>query len=159
MHVPCSVCVNTANESMACIWGFLSVAACGMHSAPSAKEGFEFLSLSYSVLAPPERRPPHFNKPFHRGQFSFLHGVSWVAPFTLFTPSSPGGSPIGMCSVRRCLLDGAFRGVSVSPWQLLAPCASLSGGWSTARRPALHTPSSIPPEDPPPSCRPSLGLG
>ena len=66
---------------------------------------------------------------------------------TALSPSSPlphPSSPIGMCSAQRCLLDGAFRGVSVSPWQLLAPCASPSGGWPTARRPLLHTPCSIP---------------
>lgn len=152
MHVVCSVHVNTSNKSISWICSFLS-AACGWHTAGFAKEGFKFLPLSCPALAPPEWWPPHFNKPFHRGQFSFLHGVSWVAPSTLITPSSPG-SPIGMCSAQRCLLDRAFRGVSVSPWQLLAPCASPSGGWPTARRPLLHTPSSIPRGPSPPSSQP-----
>lgn len=114
-----------------------------MHSAKFAKQGFKFPSPSCPALAPQNGD--------HHTLISHFTGVN--SPFSTasagspHSPSSPlphPGSPVGMCSARRCLLDGAFRGVSVSPWQLLAPCASPSGGWPTARRPLLHTPSSIP---------------
>lgn len=143
-----------------------------------ARGGFKFLSLSFSpcVAHPPPTLPatpttthrpewlppPHFNKPFHRGQFSFLHAVSWGLLIPL--PSSPSRRPLpplltGMCSAPRCLLAGAFRGVSVSPRQLLAPCASLSGGWPTARRPLPCTPPAASPRGRSPPWPPSLGLG
>ena len=136
MHVVCSVYVNTSNQS---IWGFLS-AACGVHSAPFAKQGFGFPSPSCPALAPQ-------NGDHHTLISHFTGGNSPFSTASAGSPHSPlphPRSPVGMCSARRCLLDGAFRGVSVSPWQLLAPCASPSGGWPTARRPLLHTPCSIP---------------
>lgn len=140
MHAVCSVCVNTSNKSISWIWGFLST-ACGLHVAQFAKEGFEFPSLSCPALAP--------RNGDHHTLISHFTGVN--SPFSTasaglpHSPSPHPGSPTGMCSAQRCLLDWAFRGVNVSPWQLLAPCASPSGGWPTARRPLLHTPSSIPP--------------
>lgn len=158
MHVVCSIYVNTSNKGISWIWGFLSV-ACDSRRAQFAKEGFEFPSLSCPVSAPQNGD--------HHTLISHFTGVN--SPFSTasagspHSPSSPlphPGSPIGMCSARRCLLDGAFRGVSVSPWQLLAPCASPSGGWPTARRPLLHTPSSIPLRTLPSLLSPpSLGLG
>lgn len=132
--------------------------ACGRHSAQFAKDGFEFLSLPCPALAPQNSD--------QRTLISHFTGVN--SPFSTASaglprsPSSPlpqPGSPIGMCSAKRCLLDRAFRGVSVSPWQLLAPCASPSGGWPTARRPLLHTPSSIPLRIPSLLSAPSPGLG
>lgn len=158
MHAACSVYVNTSNKSISSMCGFLS-AACGLHGAQFAKEGFEFPSLSRTAPAPQNGD--------HHTLISHFTGVN--SPFSTasagspHSPSSPlphPGSPIGMCSAQRCLLDGAFRGVSVSPWQLLAPCASPSGGWPTARRPLLHTPSSIPLRTLPSLLLPpSLGLG
>lgn len=142
MHAVCSVYVIKSNKSISWIWCFRS-AACGLHSAQLAKDGFEFLSLSCPPLAPQNGE--------HHTLISHFTGVT--SPFFMASAGSPQSpssplphpcSPTGMCSAQRCLLDWAFRGVSVSPWQLLAPCASPSGGWPTARRPLLHTPWSIP---------------
>lgn len=143
MHAVCSVYVNTSNKS---IWSFLSV-ACGRHNAWFAKEGFEFPSLSCPALA-----PQNVN---HHTLISHFTGVN--SPFSTASAGSPlphPSSPVGMCSAQRCLLDWAFRGVSVSPWQLLAPCASPSGGWPTARRPLLHTHPAASPWGPGPLPRP-----
>lgn len=133
MSVVCSLCVNIHPLKVSPESG----ASCLRPAQSSLCQRGFYVSLTRSRAGPPEWWAPDFNKPFHRGQISFLHGVSWVAPFTL-------SSPCGMCSAQRCLLDWTFRGVNVSPRQLLAPCASPSGGWPTARRPLLHTPSCIP---------------
>lgn len=145
LHVLRSACANASNINIFCIWWLL---VCSLCPTPCSvcQRGFWVSLTVMSCPGPPEWWPPHFHNPFLRGQFSFLHGVSWVAPSTLL-------SPIGMCSVQCCLLDRAFSGVSISPRQLLAPCASPLGGWPTARTPLLHTPSSIPPRG---HCPPSF---
>ena len=51
LHVLCSVCVNTSNINIFCIWGFLS-AACGLRRVQFAKEGFGFPLLSCPMWAP-----------------------------------------------------------------------------------------------------------
>lgn len=136
MHAVCSGSVNTPNKTISCLQ------ACGRHGSLFSKEGFEFLSLSFST-GPPEWWPPHFNKPFQRSQLPFST-ASAVSPYSPSSSIPQPGSPTCMCPARRCLLDWAFRGGSVSPWQLLAPCASPVSGWPTARRPLLHIPRSTP---------------
>lgn len=118
------------------MWG-----SCSRH-AQFAYKGFEFPILSCPTLAPQKGR--HHTLIIHFiGVNSPFSTASAGLPHLPFFPLSHPGSPVGMCSAQRCLLDRAFSGVSVSPRQLLAPCASPSGGWSTARTPLLHTPSSI----------------
>lgn len=154
------ITVSNNNKSV----GWISPPACG-GLCPAlcslfARGGFRFLSLSPPLVStatiPPtttnatatHRRTliSHFtgvNSPFSTPSAGPPHPASFV----LLTPPPPPPPLTGMCSAPRCLLAGAFRGVSVSPRQLLAPCASSSGGWPTARRPLPCTPPAASPED------------
>lgn len=137
-----SVDVNTSNKSISRILGFLSV-ACGLHHVQCTATGFELPLLSCLGLAP--QNGDHHTLISHFTGVNFLFFTASAGlPHSPSSPLPHPRSPIGMCAAQCCLLDWAFRGVSVSPWQLLAPCASPSGGWPTARRPQLHTPFSIP---------------
>lgn len=124
--------------------------ACGLHPVQFAREGFEFLLKSCPMLAPQ-------NGGHHTLIIHFTEVNSPFSTASAGSPSAPSssiphpGTPNGMCSVQCCLPDQAFSGVSISPWQLLAPCASPLDGWLTARTPLLHTPSTVPKGHCPPS--------
>lgn len=77
--------------------------------------------------------------------FSTASAVSPQLPSSLIPQP---GSPPGMCPGRQCLPVWAYRRVSVSPWQLLAPCASPRERLAdSTQATASHTPEH-PPEDP-----------
>lgn len=141
MHAVCPESVNTPNKSISCLQ------ACGRHGALFAKEGFEFLLLSFPTLAP--QNGDHCTLiSYFTGVNSPFSTASAVSPYSPSSPIPQSGSPTGKCPARRCLPDWAFRGVSVSPWQLLAPCASLCERLAdSTQATASHTPEH-PPEDP-----------
>lgn len=138
-----------------------------------ARGGFRFLSLSPPLVSAPPlpltttsittthrlewQPPPHFNKPFHRGQFSFLHAVSWALSFHfLRLPHFPPSHPSSMACARPHdvywpeRLEGlAFHRGSC--------CHHVPPSQAAGRRHAgrcLAHPRQHPPEDAAPQCLP-----
>lgn len=81
-------------------------------------------SRCLSPACPPDWWPLHFNKPFPQESSPLSPRRQLRRLVHLLRPFLSRNPPTGMCPARQCLPAWAFRGVSVSPWQLLAPCAS-----------------------------------